>query len=270
MASYIPDEVNGLPVRIVRYADDTQVAISGPPPRLVDIQSGMECVLDVLSGYFLQSGMRVNPSKTELLLVGSKHHLQSVQGSPNVQFMGSELEPVKRVKNLGVVMDCHLSYESHISSVVNKCNGILIVLMHVRNVLPRDILPVVVNSLVLSHVRYCCAVYGNCASDTALHRLQKMINFAARVVSGRRKFEHISDVVDELGWLSAKQQVAYSTLMLTHGILTTDEPESVRARFRFNRDTVMRNTRQSDHLRLTKAENKEIFSSLCLSRDTLC
>ena len=80
-----------------------------------------------------------------------------------------------------------------------------------------------------------------------------MINFAARVVSGRRKFEHISDVVDELGWLSAKQQVAYSTLMLTHGILTTDEPESVRARFRFNRDTVMRNTRQSDHLRLTKA-----------------
>ena len=147
--------------------------------------------------------------------------------------MGAALKPVKEVKNLGMFMDCHLSYETHISSVVNKCNGMLIGLMHARHVLPRDILPVLVNSLVLSHVRYCCAVYGNGASDTALQRVQKVINFAARVVSGRKKFEHVSDVVKGLGWLSVKQQIAFSTLMLTHKVLKANEPESIRDRFRF-------------------------------------
>ena len=42
-----------------------------------------------------------------------------------------------------------------ISNVVNKCSGMLIGLMHARHVLPRDILPVIVDSLVLSYVRYC-------------------------------------------------------------------------------------------------------------------
>ena len=100
-----------------------------------------------------------------------------------------------------------------------------------------------VNSLVLLHVRYCCAVYGNGATGTALQRLQKVINFAARVVSGRKKIQYISDVVNELGWLSAKQQVAHSTVMMTHSVLRADEPESIRARFTFNRDVIGRETR---------------------------
>ena len=31
------------------------------------------------------------------------------------------------------------------------------------------------------------------------------MNFALRVVSGRRKFDHISDVPEELGWPTARQ-----------------------------------------------------------------
>lgn len=91
MASYIPDEVNGLPVRIVRYADDTQVAISGPPSRLVDIQSGVEHVLDALSGYFLQGGWwhvhEPIPRLISCWLVACKHRqpkVQSVCNQPKV------------------------------------------------------------------------------------------------------------------------------------------------------------------------------------------
>ena len=52
-------------------------------------------------------------------------------------------------------------------------------------------------------------MYGNGVSDTALQRLQNGINFAARVVSGRKKFEHVSDVVNELGRLSSRAQYSH-------------------------------------------------------------
>ena len=93
MAFYIPvpDEVNGLPVRIVIYADDTQVAISGPPSRLVDIQSGVKHVLDALSGYFLQGGWwhvhEPIPRLISCWLVACKHRqpkVQSVCNQPKV------------------------------------------------------------------------------------------------------------------------------------------------------------------------------------------
>ena len=41
-------------------------------------------------------------------------------------------------------------------------------------------------------------------------------NFSARVITGRTKFDHISDVQRELGWLSAPNLICCHTLMLAH------------------------------------------------------
>ena len=153
-------------------------------------------------------------------------------------------------------MDSNLTYEPHIDHVVKRCNGILIGLLHARHILPRKILPLLVDTLVLSHLRYCCTVYGNSASATSLKRLQKVMNFAARVVSGRRKFQHISDVLTELGWMSVQQLVSYSTLCATHKILVTGEPECIRAALLLNRDVTTRVTRQADHLHVSRARTE--------------
>ena len=40
-------------------------------------------------------------------------------------------------------------------------------------------------------------------------KFKKALNFALRFVSGRRKHDHISDVMDELKWLNSRQLVAY-------------------------------------------------------------
>ena len=45
--------------------------------------------------------------------------------------------------------------------LTRKCYGILIGLAHVRHIIPRELLPQLVDALVVSHVRYCLAVYGN-------------------------------------------------------------------------------------------------------------
>jgi len=95
------------------------------------------------------------------------------------------------VRNLGLWMDRHLSYEHHVDKVVAKCTGLLLALNHAKHVLPPTTVVPIIQALVFSTIRYCISIYGTC-SKTQLHRIQKIINFSARVVSGRRKHSRIS------------------------------------------------------------------------------
>ena len=74
----------------------------------------------------------------------------------------------------------------------------LSMLMHIRHIIPTEILRKIIDSLVLSQVRYCLYVYGSASRTNVLEQKCKNINFSARVVQDKRKFEHASDV-DELG-----------------------------------------------------------------------
>ena len=100
-----------------------------------------------------------------------------------------------------MVFDPCLTWDDHVKTITRKCFGILIDLSHVRQHLPADTVVTIVNALVLSHVRYCLPVYGNCTKKN-LGRIDKVINFVARVISGRRKYDHVADVRDVLDVLS--------------------------------------------------------------------
>ena len=82
-----------------------------------------------------------------------------------------------------------------------------------------------------------------------LDRIQKILNFSARVITGRKKFDHISDVQRELGWLSAPDLVRCHTLMLAHKVLRHGEPEELAELFCRCSDVRDRRTRQDDALR---------------------
>ena len=79
----------------------------------------------------------------------------------------------------------------------------------------------------MSVLRYCLSVYGSCG-ETQLCRLQKVVNFCARVVSGRRRRDSVVAVIKELKWLTAKQLVTYHTVSAVERIITSGQPEYLR------------------------------------------
>jgi len=99
-------------------------------------------------------------------------------------------------------------------------------LNHARHVIPSATLPSIVQGLVMSSIHYCLSVYGSC-SDTQVHRIHKLVNFCARVVSGRKRNDRISDVIQSLGWMTAKQLVEYHTVCAVHTAVTTGQPECI-------------------------------------------
>ena len=234
---------------IIQYADDTQVLVSGKKTALPDLISRMETSLASLDTWFRANSLKVNASKTQLIVFGSRQNLRVFPlTEASVAFRDIRLQPCTEVRNLGVIFDCYLSWDQHISLVTRRCFGMLTGLAHLRHYLPETALSALVSALVLSHVRYCLTVYGNGTAKN-LDRIQKIINFSARVISGRRKYDHVSDVREGLGWLSAPDLVRYHTLMLAHKVLRHGEPEMLASLFNTNRDVRDRQTRQDGMLR---------------------
>ena len=171
--------------------------------------------------------------------------------SVQIRFGNSMISESLIVKNLGVTMDRFLSFELHINQLVAKCTGVLVSLIHSKHVLPSYTVAHVVNALVVSSIRYCISIYGTCGK-TQLHRVQKLLNFCARVISGRRKFQHVADVLQQLQWLRAEQLVNYHRLCLAKNSLDTGLPADIAAMFTFA--VTPYNTRQTGLLSHPRAK----------------
>ena len=100
-------------------------------------------------------------------------------------------------------------------------------------------------------------MYGNC-SKKKLSRIQKVINYAAKVIFGRKKFDHVSDLLVKLEWLSAGDLARYHTLCLAHKALHLGEPEALATglvRMSDTRDSD-RSTRQDERLYVPRSRTE--------------
>jgi len=231
---------------IVQYADDTQILVSGKKSELQNIVARMENVLASLDIWFRANGLKVNAGKTQLMLLGSEPNLRDVP-HVSVSLREHDLLPVPGAKNLGLYFDPTLSWDSHVANVTSRCFGILSGLSHLRGHLPPSVISVLVNALVLSQIRYCISLYGS-GTQKNISRLQKIMNYSAKVIFGRKKFDHASDLLVRLDWLSAENLVTYHTLCLTHKVLRRGEPDVLADQLYHVAETRDRITRQNRDL----------------------
>ena len=198
--------------------------------------------------------MKLNASKTQLIVFGSRPNLRLLP-PVTVTIDDTLIRESPTAKNLGVIFDRHLSFDSHIDYVVRKCSGILLSLCHAKHGLPAEVLPRLIDGLVMSSIRYCVSVYG-ATSGQLVQRIQKCINFCARVLSGKRKYDHISDTLRSLGWLSAGQLHQYYTLTALRRLSDMSEPEELAALFVRNSEVHTRTTRARNQLHLPRIRNE--------------
>ena len=56
---------------------------------------------------------------------------------------------------------------------------------------------IIINSLVFSKLYYCSSVWSN----TTDRNIQSIQNYAARIISGTRKYDHVTPVLKQILWI---------------------------------------------------------------------
>jgi len=247
---FVNDLSNFLPFgRLVSYADDTQILDRVLPNAegMSKLKDRTEKSLQALQVWFAMNSLKMNASKTDFIIIGTQHFIKKGDVSSfSFDVSGSKLKPSKSIRLLGVTVDQTLSWESHIGEVVRKSFPTSVALKRFRHHFTPEALRVLIQAHVLTHITYCLPVWAG-ATQEQLNRVQRCINFAARVITGARKFDHISPSLKSLGWSRLPEIIKEKDCIKVFKAITSDAgPLAVRSMFVTRAQVSSRRTRHSE------------------------
>ena len=102
------------------YADDLQLYDhSEPGSAALLIPRLSACVMEI-EQWMSSNRLRLNPSKTELIWLGSEHNLKECSSEPQL-IANAWITPSPCVRDLGVMVDNEMTMTSHISHLTSVC-----------------------------------------------------------------------------------------------------------------------------------------------------
>ena len=182
--------------------------MSAPPDRISELLHSMQSCISDVKAWTTANMLKLNDSKTELMLVTSKRskHLHSLPTSITI---GNAQIPFKpSVKNLGFTLDCHLTMNAHVSNIARTCYFELRRLASIRRFLTSTATATLVSAFVLSRIDYCNSLLFGSTNDVTSH-LQRIQNYAARVIFRLPLSSSITIHLKSLHWLPVKVRSTY-------------------------------------------------------------
>ena len=227
------------------FADDLQLQISAPPDRISDLLHSMQsCICDVKASTTANM-LKLNDIMTELMLFTSKrtkhlHYLPTSITIGNAQFTFKQY-----VKNLRFTLDCNLTLNAYVSNIARTCYIELRRLASIRRFLTSTATTTLVSAFVLSRIDYCSSLLIGSTHDVTSH-LQRIQNYAARVILRLPKSSSITIHLKSLHWLPVKVRSTYKIACLCYHCHSSTAPSYV-TDMQHKKPLRTRNTRSSSY-----------------------
>ncbi|KAK3512693.1 hypothetical protein QTP70_023160 [Hemibagrus guttatus] len=207
-----------------RCSSEARLIFSFPPSDNTASARISACLVDI-SSWMMAHQLKLNPSKTELLVIpGDPYPAQDLAISLN----NSMISPSATARNLGVTMDNQLSFSSHVANVTRSCRFLLYNIRRIRPFLSTQATQVLVQSLVISRLDYCNSLLAGLPLN-AIHPPQMIQNAAAPLVFNLPKFSHTTPLLRSLHWLPVAARIRFKTLMLAYKAKNGPAPSHLKA-----------------------------------------
>jgi len=204
------------------YADDTQLYLKFEPADFGAAAVHMENAIRMVHSWMSHNMLKLNTSKTEVLVIANKQHLESFRDA-SLRVGGDDIKLTSTARNIGVTFDSTLSMIPHINSSARSANYHLRNIGRVRKFLTKAATEQLVHSLVTCRLDYGNALLVN-VPKCHLSKLQTVQNTAARIITGTTKYEHIMPLLRSLHWLPIDARIKFKICLLTYKALHHQAP----------------------------------------------
>ena len=168
----------------------------------------------------------MNASKTKLLIFSPKNVRDKVF-IDNVYVGNNIFLPVSFEElSLGVKLDSTLTFSPQIDMVMRQSYRHISDLSRIKQYLTIDDLRTLVQAVITSRIDNCNSLYYG-INEREVIRLQRLQNSCARLIYGRRKYDHVSDIFLELHWLPIKQRIIFKLLLFVFKIFHGNAPSYI-------------------------------------------
>ena len=147
----------------------------------------------------------------------------------------------------GRFIDQYLTYDEHLTQTAAKCLCKLVQINRIKHLLDKETLLLLINAFVFSKLFYCSTVFSN-TSKSSVRKLQRVQNFAARIILGLRKFDHISQGIKSLKWLPVKGRLYLKDGIMMYKCINKLAPDYLADKFVQRSHIHNRNTRSRNQL----------------------
>ena len=210
------------------YADDVQIYLGGSEENIVSLVSQINTDLTSISDWSTRNGLCLNSQKTQAMAV----FRNKPRILPPVKIGDTIIPYSTKVKNLGVIMNCNLTWGDQISSVVSGVNGALSRLWCTADFTPIETRRKLVLALLLPKFLYCDILYSQ-SSVGNKDRLNKCYNSCARYAYGIRLGESISEHAKNITGNTLNQMYGYRICSFFHRLISQNKPDYLYDKLRF-------------------------------------
>ena len=166
--------------KVSLYADDTCIYVPDKDPRTVVTTLNDE--LKSVDKWLTKNKLALNAKKCEFLLLGSRKRIKDAV-VPDVTIRARKIQRVSCLRYLGVMIDEHLDWSTHVETLSNKIVRDIYLLKRIKQFIGQRIALLFYKSVIQSKFDYCDIVWGNVGKGFA-RKLQILQNRALRTVMG--------------------------------------------------------------------------------------
>ena len=187
--------------------------------------------LHTVNQWMSERFLKLNKSKTKILVAGPPDVLDAIE--IHGTFLDSEcIRFVSSAKNLGIWMDEHMSFRTHVNKTVSSCFFTIKEISKIKGFIPRNQLNAVVVPLITLKLDYCNSLLYN-INSAEIQKLQMVQNAAIRLVCSRNKFDRLplTPLYDNLHWLRVKERIVFKICLIVQKCIWGVSAEALKELF---------------------------------------
>ena len=217
-----------------------------------------------LNSWLNANKISLNAGKTEFVIFRSQSH--KLDFVPYLKISGNRIYSSQFVKYLGVLLDEHLTWKNHVSSVAKKLQRANGMLAKIRHYVPLNSLLNVYHAIFSSHMRYACQVWG-LRDSTVTHRILTLQKSAVRLMTFSEPRSASLPLFANLGILKFFDLVKVLNIHFIHQYLNGNLPFDTLNTFNFQKTSHLYGTRcNTMGLLIEPRVHTQNFGSNSLSR----